>query len=356
MMKKCLLIIIIIISVCMPVYAHENENKYYDKAESFITEYGIDFEKLKDYPFETLWGTAKETAFKGVSKPLNVFYKITAVLILTSFINLFASDNSKHIVYVINAVTIMVLMANIFESFVLTTREITDGFTDIKNFMTTFIPIFAGMSFASGEMITSTVYTGFFMISVVAVANFCINFIVPSLNLFLAVGITASLSPLINLKPLCELYSKAVKFAMTAAVSVLCFMLTIQTSITQSQDNLALKTGKMIVGYAVPIIGSALQSAVGSVYASMGVLKSFFGIAGVIVIINLFLPTIINLSVNWLGYYIMAMLGDMLENKAASELLSVFKETCEILISMSVLFTVLLIFSMTVMIRSAQGV
>ena len=91
MMKKCLLIIIIIISVSMPVCAQENENKYYDKAESFITEYGIDFEKLKDYPFETLWETAKEAAFKGISKPLNIFYKITAVLILTSFINLFAS-------------------------------------------------------------------------------------------------------------------------------------------------------------------------------------------------------------------------------------------------------------------------
>ena len=225
----------------------------------------------------------------------------------------------------------------------------------MKNFITAFIPIFAGVAFASGEMVTSTVYTGFFLMSVIAVANFCTGIIVPSVNLFLVLGITSSLTSIVNLKPVCELYCKVVKCAMVAAVSLICFVLTLQTAITQSQDSLALKTGKLLIGSAVPIIGSALQSAVGSIYAGMGILKGFCGVAGILVVVNIFLPYIIQLAVNWLGYYVMAVISEMLENKIAKVILSVFKDVVEILISMSFLFMVLLIFSLSIMIKIGGG-
>ncbi len=355
-MKKLVLIVLIFISLCMPVAAQDNKNMYYEKVDDFISSYNIDFEKLKEYPFETLWDAAKSAIKRGLTNPLRIFYKITAVLLLTSFINFFAADQSKQIIFVVNTVAVLVLFSNVFDSFLLLMEETSGRLFDVKNFMTAFLPVLAGVSFASGEFITSTVYTGFFMISIVTVANFCINVIIPSINLFMAAGITASVSPIVNLKPICEMYSKAVKIAMTGAVSVLCFVLTLQTTITQSQDSLAVKTGKFLVGSAVPIIGSALQSAVGSVYASVGVLKGFFGVAGIIVIINMFLPSIVNLAVNWVGYYLMIVISEILENKTASDILTRFKDVVEILLSMSVLFMVLLIFSLAVMIKTTQGV
>ncbi|MBE6877618.1 MAG: hypothetical protein E7488_00410 [Ruminococcaceae bacterium] len=356
MIKKITFVALIFITVCMPVHAQETGNSYYEKAEDFISEYDMDFDKLKEYPFETLWYTAKSSVKKGLAGPLKIFCRISAVLLLTSFINFFITEQSKQIIFVVNTVAVLVLFSNVFDSFLLLMEETGGRLFDVKNFMTAFLPVLAGISFASGELITSTLYTGFFMISIVTVANFCINVIIPSIKLFMAIGVTAVVSPIINLKPICEMYSKAVKIAMTAAVSVLCFVLTLQTAITQSQDSLAIKTGKFIVGSAVPIIGSALQSAVGSVYSSVGVLKGFFGVAGIIVIINMFLPSIISLAVNWIGYYLMMVLSEILENTTASDILSVFKEVVEIMLSMSVLFTVLLVFSLTVMIKVTQGV
>lgn len=353
-MKKLILTVLIFAAVCIPVYAAESENVYYEKVTAFVEEYDVDFHNLKNYPFETLWDAVKKAVTDKFKSPFELFFRITAVLLLTSFINFFASDRYKQIVNTVNVVTMLVLFTNISDSFISMCTEITSGLTDVRNFMTAFLPVFAGISFASGEMITSTVYTGFFMVCVVTVADFCMKYIVPSINLFMALGITSSISQVINLKPLCRLYSKAVKIGMTAAVSVLCFFLTLQTTITQGQDSMAVKTGKLIVNSAVPIIGSALQSAVGSIYASMGVLKGFFGIAGILIIINMFLPYVTNLAVNWVGYYLMIALSEILENKTATELLTVFKETTEILLSMSVLFMVLLIFSLTVMIKITQ--
>jgi len=113
-----------------------------------------------------------------------------------------------------------------------------------------------------------------------------------------------------------------------------------------------LKAGKLFVTSAVPIIGSSLENAVGSIYASMAVLKGFCGLAGIAVIISIFLPHILTLTVSWIGYHIVIALSEMLENKTASNVLNCFREVVEILLSMCVLFSVLLIFSLTIMIRA----
>jgi len=102
----------------------------------------------------------------------------------------------------------------------------------------------------------------------------------------------------------------------------------------------------------VPIIGSSLENAVGSIYASMRVLKSFCGLAGIGAIISIFLPHIVTLSVNWIGYQFMIALSEILENKSVTGLLNCFKDIIEILLSMCVLFAVLLIFSLTIMIQT----
>ncbi len=353
-MKKIIIAFMVFFLLAFPVSAQTNT--YEDKILEFTEQNNIDYDALKQSPFETLWDTIKNAFFENFTKPLKVFYKISAILILSAFLNFFVSDSSKEMVKLINTLCILVVFCNIFQDFLRQTNVIISGLTDMKNFMIAFIPIFSSISFASGEMVTSTVYTGFFLLSVIVTADFCIRYIVPSVKLFFALGITNSISNVFKIDALCEFYSKAVKLIMTAVVSILCFALSLQTTITQGQDSLALKTGKFIVTSAVPIIGSTLQGAIGSVYASMGVLKGFFGLVGIVVIVNIFLPTIITLAVNWVGYYLMIALSDVLENKAATDILSCFKNVIEILLSMLVLFMVLLIFSLTIMIKVTQGV
>lgn len=356
MMKKILLIITLFFAITIPVYAEDGSSSYENGFKSFIEEYEIDFDLLKEKPFETLWSAAEKAVKDTAKQPLYLFGKIAAVLILSSIVNLFAAGQYLPIAKVVNTVSVLLIFSNIFEEFIVLADNVSTAFFEIKNFMISFLPVFAGISFASGEMITSTVYTGFFLICVVTVANFCINYIIPSLNVFMAIGLASSVSGTINLKPVCEFYSKAVKASMTAAVSILCFVLSLQTTITQGQDTLAVKTGKMLVTSAVPVIGSALQGAIGSVYASMGVLKGFCGLAGVLVVINLFLPQIVRLVVYWLGYFVLIMMSSIFENHMAENIISVFKDIIEILISMTVLFIILLLFAICIMIKMFQGV
>lgn len=347
-----MLFIVVLVCVCaMPASAQQSIDV--DIAD-FAQENGIDFEQLTKAPFETLWSIVKDSLIKNTGNPFAVFYRITAILIVTAFIGFFASDKLSQVSSAVNTVTVLVIFSNVFTQFQQMSEETLQTFFDVKNFMVSFLPVFAGASFASGEIITSGIYTGFFLVAVVSVANFCINWIVPSVNVFVALGMVSALSSLINLKPLCDFYTKTIKIAMTSAVSVLCFVLSLQTAITQGQDSLAIKTGKLIVTTAVPVIGSALQGAVGSVYASMSVLKGFCGIAGIGALLAVFLPHIVKLAVSWLGFMAVGAFSEMLENSMVHRLLSVFRGVTEIMLSVTVLFAVLLIFCITIMIKTIQ--
>lgn len=354
--KNMLFAFVMLFVLVLPVSAQESHTVYEKQVQQITEENGIDLQQIKQAPLETIWDAVKKAVVNGTGNNLSVFAKIAAILLITSLVNLFTPDDNSQIAKIVSIVSVAAIFNGAIHNFTQQIGSISESMFDIKNFMIAFMPVFAGVSFASGEMITSTVYTGFFLISIVSVANFCINYIIPSLNVFMAVGVTSAVSSVFDLKPLCEFYSKAVKTAMTAAVSVLCFMLSVQTTITQGQDTLAVKTGKMIVTSAVPVIGSALQGAVSSVYTSMGVLKGFFGLAGIAVIIGIFMPGIVSLAANWAGYSVLIVISKLLENKAAADILDCFRQIVEIMLSMTVLFMVLLVFSMSVMIKLIQGV
>jgi len=350
-MKKLIFSVLVIIFISIPVSAQGLEEQYTEKMDDILSEYSINFDNLKEYPFETLWETAKEALKKPFGLSFDIFYKITAVMLLTTFINFFTFESIK-VSDTINMIASLVMFNTIFYTFMEMTGNVSEMLFDVKNFMTAFLPVFGGISFAAGQYTASVFYTGFFLAAVIFVANICIGYILPSVNLYLAVGITTRISSVINLKPLCELYSKAVKTVMTAAVSLLCFVLSLQTAISQGKDGLVLKAGKLLVTSAVPIIGSALENAVGSVYASMGVLKGFCGLAGISVIISIFIPHIVTLAAYWVCCQLTIAVGGILENVWAQELLGYFKEVTEIMLSMCVLFLVLLVFSVTVMIKA----
>ena len=207
-MKTKIFAFLLMLTIFLPVtvFADEEYNYYQSKTEEIVQKYNIDFEKIKEYPFETLWDVVKSTVRKSIEKPFVIFYQIFAVILLTSFVNFLTFDN-KQAVSIVNIVAVLILFYNIFNDFVVIAQEIGDKLIEVKDFITTFIPVLAGIAFASGEFVSSTVYSGFFVLSVAFVADFCVKYILPSINLFMAAGVTASVSKVVNLNPICDFYS-----------------------------------------------------------------------------------------------------------------------------------------------------
>lgn len=317
-------------------------------------EYNIDAERVTDITPKDVMDYIVNAVKEQAQRPIKLCMKSIAVILLCALVKSFESGAGQNTIT--DSVCTVMVFLNLLTPIGQAVKMVAENLESIKTFMSSFLPIYAGISMASGEFTTSAVYSGFFLMSLIFMANFSLGTVLPSMQMYFALIISNALSPYIKLQSICDFYTKAVKWVMRTMVSVICLILTLQTTISQGADNLAVKAGKALAGTAVPVIGSVLQDAVGSVYASMEAIKGFAGAVGILVIVYIFLPAFITLAVYWVCTQLMYIVCDMFDVKSVKSCVSGFTNIVELMMSLVVLFMIMLIFSLTIMISLTNGV
>lgn len=350
-MKKIIFISFFILLIAFPVKASAADYRQYvtDMTEEYVD---IDIENITlDEVIDFIIDSIRD---KG-KLPLQLTVRRICIVLIYSIVQAVSTENLQAIAVFDNVCTVTV-----FILFLQPMKEILvavgENLYAVKNFMISFLPVYAGISLASGEVFASSVYTGFLLTAMVFISDFSLNIILPSVKVFFSLIITNAVSPYIKLKSLSDFYIKLVNMAMRISVSVICFVLTVQSAITRGKDTLAVKAGKILAGSAIPVIGSTLQEAVSSVYAGMETIKGFAGASGLIVIAVIFIPTLISLAVYWLCTNVIYIFGDLTDAKAISACVSGFIDIINLMVSIVVLYMVMLIFSLTIMIAVTNGV
>ncbi len=351
-MKK-VFIILLGFYILMPIktYAADDYNQQLDE---IVEEYNLDISLYDNFSFDNAVEYIVNVVKEKIESPFELTIKLIAIVFLYSIAKSVYSDNTSDSIY--DNICILIMFTNLLSPLKEIIGIVSNNFFSMKNFMAAFLPVYSGISFASGEFLTSTVYTGLLLTSVIFVSNICITFILPSIEVYFAIAVSDALSTFISLKSLGEFYIKSVKTLMKAAVSVICFMLTLQTTINHGKDTLAVKAGKLISGSTIPVIGSALQDAIGSVYAGMEAIKGYAGAIGLSAIAAMFLPSLIVLAIYWLCTNFVHISADIFDATSLKKCVSGFIQVIELLIAVVILFMVMMIFSITIMISITNGV
>ena len=332
-----------------------------------VTAYGADYEKQIDdikeeYNIEIitedsvnhLYEFTVDIVKKHTSQPISLFFKISAIIMLYSLADILVGDSRS--LNVMNNICTLTVFTTLISPLKNILTAVSEKLLTVNNFMTTFLPVFAGINLASGEFSTAVLYNGFFLVAVSAVSQLCLHIIIPSVRIYFSIIVSDSLSAYIKLKSLADFYIKAVKALMKIMVSAICFFLTLQTIIGQGRDTLAVKTGKIIAGNAIPVIGSALQDAIAGVYAAMESIKGYAGAVGMSGVIMIFIPTIRLLAVYWLFSQILCIICDISGAQTIYKCMYGFLQITELLLAVVFLYSVMLIFSITIMIALTNGV
>ncbi len=354
-MKKILIALLTTALFFMPLKVSAAPD-YEQQINQLAEDYNISVDNLMDLSLEDIVRYIAQQIENTAKQPLQLFVKTVAIILLFAVIKAVETEKNTTASNIIDNVFTLIVFINLLNPVKTIIEIIISDLQSLKNFMTVFLPVFAGISMSSGEFFTSTIYSGFFLTSLVFISDFLLNYIIPSLQVYFSLIISDTLSPFIRLKSISDFYVKAVRWIMKSIVSVICFVLTLQTTISQGKDTLTVKAGKFITSVAVPVIGSALQDAVGSVYASMEAIKGFAGAVGIAGIALIFLPSLITLAVYWVCTNCLYITGDLFELKAVSGCIKGFITVIELVISIVLLYMVMLLFSITIMISVTNGV
>ena len=126
-------------------------------------------------------------------------------------------------------------------------------------------------------------------------------------------GITAaaSVDPDLHLDRLSEGIKKAVIWGLGLIMTVFLGILSVQSIITASADNAAMKTLKFAVSSAVPIVGGAVSDALSTVSGSLALMRTGIGGFGIAAGVCLLAPPVISAACYSFSLFAAGVISDI---------------------------------------------
>ena len=145
--------------------------------------------------------------------------------------------------------------------------------------------------------------------------------LLPLLYCCIAAAAADTMVPDHGLKKIGAGISKAVTWALTATMVVFTGFLTLTGAAAGAADAMTVQMTRSAIATAVPVVGSIISEATGTVLAGAGVLKNAVGIFGMLAVLAICLTPFLNMAVQYLLYKLTAFLAGIVTQGALAELM-----------------------------------
>lgn len=235
-----------------------------------------------------------ELVTSDIDKPLKMFAAVIAVILLASLLSSFSetAGGASAGIYrlVVSAVSSVVISLYLTE--IIAASE--TAFTTASDFMLTYIPVLAGVAAVGGHTASAAVYSSAAITAIQILSRLITTIVIPLASCIVGVTAACGLDPDLKLDRLCEGLKKLIVWGLGLIMTLFLGILSIQSIITASADNAAMKTLKFAVSASVPIVGGAVSDALTTVSGSIAVLRSGIGGFGIAAGACMLLPPVVS--------------------------------------------------------------
>lgn len=310
MSKRLLIFVIIVMLLCLSVISvnaeeiTELENSVNSLMESLSDEVqkdmkslgvnSVSIEDISDVSFESVINLIAQKLSDNSKAPLSASAVVIAILILNalfdSYTDALKQSSTKEILSVVSTLCITTTL-------VLPVVDLIDyciaTVTDASNFMLLYIPVMVAVLTFSGHAITGASYYSFMVMACQGVTQFSTKVISPLLNVYLGFCVSSSLSDRVNLKGLCNMFSKVIKWLISFTMTVFSALMTIRGLITTAYDSVTARAVRFTMSSFIPIVGAALSESYKTIQGSINLLRTGAGVFVILAILVVFLPSVI---------------------------------------------------------------
>ena len=288
--------------------------------------------------------------------PLAAMFQVLFVILLCALMEgLKVSFGDRPLSGVVNTVGTLCVCAAIIMPIVSCIAETAEVIYGSSMFLMCYVPVLAGIMIAGGQTVSAASYHMMMIGAGEVVSQLSTYFLVPMLNIFLALSIVSSISPRLKFNGICEMFYKAVKWVLSIVMTIFVSLLTIQNLIGVAADNAGTKAVKFAVSNFIPVVGGALSDAYTTVQSCVKVLKSGVGAFGILAAGVIFLPVLLELILWLAAVNLSAVVGDLFELKEISVLLRSVGKVISAMIAIVVCCMVILIISTVLLLLIGGG-
>lgn len=352
-MKRIILTFLLLLLFAVPVCAQEEMPEEWTQVvdEAPMTAEEFRETDISDWLFQAA-GTLKE----AVRAPLRVFAAATVALVLAALIeSMTPSGAAEGISAAMDAAAAVLLFVLCIPALTGVTEYAQQAFADSAQYLTGFVPVFAGVIAACGQTGTAAVYGGLFFTLAMAIANFFSGAGIPFLRMILSLCAVSCVDSGLDTDALTKQMSKWMKWALAAAAAVFTALLGMQGILAQSADSFALKTGKFVVSSGIPVVGKAISDALGTVLAGLHLMKATVGFAVIAVTAAQFVPVLMQCAIYQAVFTAAHAVAAALGVKRAARLLDGFSQCMGLCMAMCGLFGFIVLTATIMMVILGSG-
>lgn len=201
-------------------------------------------------------------------------------------------------------------------------EKITDFFDGLSALMRAMIPITGTVWAMGGNVGTANVGTAALYAMLAAAEQLCSSAVIPVCCVMAFSAICASFSEGGILSGFSNGVKRVYSFFTGMLMTVLVFVLGIQTSVAGSADTVTARSAKLLSSTVIPGVGGAVGDTLRTVAGSVAYIKNVVGVGGIALVLTLTLPTVISLLLSRAVFIICAALADSLGCKREGRLLA----------------------------------
>ncbi len=179
--------------------------------------------------------------------------------------------------------------------------------------------------------------------------------VVPFCGICMAFALMGALDASLRTGTLLTTLKKNYTTALAFLMMLLLAMLASQTTLGARSDSLMMRSAKFAAGNMIPVVGGSVSELLRTVSAGVGFLRGTVGVCGVLLVLFLLLPTLIELLLLRFVWQLCASLADLLGCDSEKKLLEEFASLLGYLIGAVSICSSVLLLSLTLLTHCASA-
>ena len=298
-----------------------------DDANSVLEQLGLD-----DFDFETVTALDAKScvqvlgvARQNIQTPLRALLSVLSFTLLSAFLTGFSGSgllgqNSS----VYSTASALVIAALIAAQCADTVSLCCATIGICADFVFAFFPAFLVILTVSGSSLTG-VSTNTLLLGLAQGLNILsAKLFVPLINCFLALSLCSGVRSSLNIDGALRVVRKGLISLISFCAGAFVTVLSVKTAVASRADALGLRSLRFAINSVVPVIGSAISEGLLSIQSYAGLVKSTVGVVGIIGVVALFLPALINV-IGWrVSIAVSVAVSEIFDDRTVCKMLRAF--------------------------------
>lgn len=296
---------------------------------------GIDYKNILDTFVSNLVIQVKES--------MNSAITIFVIIIVMAILSNLELDKNSDIVKISKLIVLICVSSILLKNYI----EIVDMFRNLVNMLGTVMQVVStflmGVLIASGK-ITST---GIIQPLILFISNFiCVvtqYIVIPFFTISIVINIISKISENIRLDELSGMFRKSSLYIFSSIIAIFILILSMESTVTKSIDNIYFKTTQNIVSNAVPVVGKFLSDSLDTVLGATELIGKVGGAVALVSVVLIVSVPIIKLIIIVVLYKLLTAFSEPINSDKTIRsfiegFTKVYKDMLGVLIGIMVLF------------------